>query len=675
MNYSQKSPIKSFLFLLALITALAIILLFLLNAFLAKYKIDIEDSLNRLFGQKVVVKSISYLPPFSVILNDTSVYGEALSGKSELLTIDKVKLVLSFKELIFQRKLIARDILTSSVKLDYLNFSKLLKKKSENTNLLNVILSSKQNINFVIKKTLIVLPQKDNQSQQVMFDLHARLAKGTISGSSSLRFIDINSKKNHFRIFRRKNQPLRCKFKIHSSKDIAYIDNLELYRGTFYLKLWGRLEEYFLKLDGYSYASYFFSSDFSRKPSFNIAKRFNQLFRQFKKADRIPVEKGPDLRIFDIDCGISISYPFVHIDNMTFSLNNTPFSLKGNVSLLKPMSLNIKLFSYPNEVRDPKKFKAINLEVKGAFLEKGFSGNISYDFPVISKRDSHFKHIEGDFNNLVFNLRKDKHLDVIFDKAYINYSNNIQRYGAELKYFKALFNLVDERVNLLMFKASINGGYLKGVGEFDTIKIPLHYSTNVSLEDIDLEKVELYLGYPFRVLGRLHGQINCLNFPSQANGQIVIKKGSFQDIRFLNWVADYFSLPILKQLNFEEASAYFLFDDNGLVLNNIDLQSPDVYLKGDFTRYDNDLVSGKLSLSLSRKALKTSSLGPLLKLLDRRVPSLTLDFQLSGLFNAMNFKWLESDFKNKLRAAIPDFAEKGVQKQIEAVLEPKTPKP
>jgi hypothetical protein len=72
---------------------------------------------------------------------------------------------------------------------------------------------------------------------------------------------------------------------------------------------------------------------------------------------------------------------------------------------------------------------------------------------------------------------------------------------------------------------------------------------------------------------------------------------------------------------------------------------------------------------LPRDLLQTSSkFRPLLKVLQSDMPFLTFDFQLSGRVEAMNFKWLESDFKKKVQDYIPNFIERHIEKKVEEAI-------
>ena len=59
----------------------------------------------------------------------------------------------------------------------------------------------------------------------------------------------------------------------------------------------------------------------------------------------------------------------------------------------------------------------------------------------------------------------------------------------------------------------------------------------------------------------------------------------------------------------------------------------------------------------------------LMKYLGQDNDFISFNFQLSGLFQSMNFKWLESEFKQKLENLLPSKYEKGLEDEIEKIIE------
>ena len=158
---------------------------------------------------------------------------------------------------------------------------------------------------------------------------------------------------------------------------------------------------------------------------------------------------------------------------------------------------------------------------------------------------------------------------------------------------------------------------------------------------------------------------------SDLNGNITIHDGRLNDFEFFKWLADFFSLPSLYKINFDTLSMDFFVDDNGARLDKINLDSEEITLDGYFRQYKNNLVASKISLGLPKELLASSpKFAPLLRILGGDFKLLQFDFQLSGILNAMNFKWLESDFKLKLQDSIPNFIEKKIERKIEAAIKP-----
>ena len=95
----------------------------------------------------------------------------------------------------------------------------------------------------------------------------------------------------------------------------------------------------------------------------------------------------------------------------------------------------------------------------------------------------------------------------------------------------------------------------------------------------------------------------------------------------------------------------------------------DVEVGGYFRLDRNQLVNSRLSLLFSREVLEDSPRFKLiLKLLGRDFADLSFDFQLSGLLHDINFKWLDSYFKKRVRDSIPDFIERGLERKIDNIM-------
>ncbi|MFH1577748.1 MAG: hypothetical protein ABIC18_01580, partial [Candidatus Omnitrophota bacterium] len=201
--------------------------------------------------------------------------------------------------------------------------------------------------------------------------------------------------------------------------------------------------------------------------------------------------------------------------------------------------------------------------------------------------------------------------------------------------------------------------------------VPLKGSFDIDISDVSSQRLHSLLSYCAGVYGNFSSKIHYQSHPhSLLTGDLIVSHGLLDNMFFFSWAADFLSLPSLKQIAFDRLSAKFSANDQSANLKMINLESEDVNFKGYFTLYDNDLTSSKLSLSLSKALLKTSpKFALLLNYLAKDVPAVNFDFQLSGLFEAMNFKWLKSDFKQRLQNLLPGWMERGIENKIAKIIE------
>ncbi|MCK5493186.1 MAG: hypothetical protein KAJ14_08755, partial [Candidatus Omnitrophica bacterium] len=166
-------------------------------------------------------------------------------------------------------------------------------------------------------------------------------------------------------------------------------------------------------------------------------------------------------------------------------------------------------------------------------------------------------------------------------------------------------------------------------------------------------------------------QANYRNWPNKKfYGTIIVRDGTLSNLQFLDWLSKFFKIPQLNQIDFSDISANFLVNNDIASLQNISLTSEDVGVGGYFRLYDNQLINSRLSLFFSREVLEASPRFKLiLKLLGKDFTDLGFDFQLSGLLHDINFKWLDSYFKKRVRDSIPDFIERGLERKIDNIIQ------
>jgi len=337
--------------------------------------------------------------------------------------------------------------------------------------------------------------------------------------------------------------------------------------------------------------------------------------------------------------------------------------------LSDPYVIHCALTSYPNEPIDirVKKPKRWDFELRGTLQNGKFNGGLDIDFLRRTKTKLREQKIETIFKNINFSFTEEEQLKLFIQQADISYTSGSNEHTLLLDDFSALLNIQDTRFKFLKFNSKIYDGILGGGGYFDISTFPIKCISRFTIRKVSANKLDSLVEYFSKVFGKFTSNICYKTYPkSNLDGTMVISDGYLKDFEFFQWLADYFALPNLKKVNFDRLTTSFLVNDDVARLDRINLYSPETTLRGYFGIYENDLVSSRLLISLSRNILGTSpKFKSLLRLLGEDFTSLNFDFQLSGLFEKMNFKWQDTYFKKRLKKAVPGFIERGIERKVE----------
>lgn len=625
-NYLQKFPIKPFLFALS-ITILTIVVVSIgTNFFLLKSKSRIERQVSEPISQRISIGSIRYLPLNCIILKNVSIIEDNPLGEDQLISIEKIKLAFSLGKLISKRDFIITSIRFSKPRADYSACVHFLKENIEQIIALIISLSREECINLALKGGVLSLPRKDNLTNFIIIDSSFKIKNGLITSVGCVGVESFSSRDIASVSIKSEAEALSYKLRAIFTKEALTVKNLEFKWADFRAKLWGKLENSYLKLYGFSSLKSPLEDYRQQNFAFNIIERARNRLDKRRTYNRIIRALPTSVYIFDIDCSIKFAFPRIQIDNVSFSLNNMPFRLRADVHLCEPPLINLT-----------------------ASTQK----------------------IKTTFKDLSFYFTEEEHFWISFGEAALSYAVGNDFSRVFFKDFNALFDLSDKNFKFVKIDSTIYDGLLKGEGHLDISRVPLRCVLNLELKDVSADKLDSLLIYFPDVYGKSKGHIQYRGYPdSNLTGAIFIEEGYLEDVEFFGWLAGFLGIPSLKKVNFDKLSISFLVNDKVAMLDKISLESEDVSLNGYFSLYENDLVASRLSLALSRSLLVTSpKLKSLLALLEEDFSSLNFDFQLSGLMQAMNFKWLESDFKRKLRDSIPEFVQKGMEEKVEAVIE------
>lgn len=663
-NFSLKYLFKFIVFILCALLIIFIVASILINNFLADSKTKIEQELGKHIRQKVFIENIQYSPSRSIILKNVSILKDKPSEESQIILIENIKLAFSLGKLIATKNFIITDIKFIKPTANYFECIYFLRENVEQIIKLIATWPKGQTVTFSAEDVSLALPREDGSIAYIAITALLKMQGESITGSGS---IDVDSSSS-------KTRPLGYNLKAYLTENGIIIDNIELEMGDFYAKLWGILEGNILRINGFSSLSNFFYDYLAQKPTLNIIDR---LKLSLYKRRHIPVQDiarfKSSLNIFNIDSLIKIVPPTIKIENLNFSINNIPFRLKGSVSFISGASLNITFSSYPDQplyvwLGNLNKF---DIKISGNLKKEKFNGAIWFDFLRKAKNKRLLQRIETIVKNLCFSFSKEKRLRMRSEEADLSYTSGQNLHKLFFKDFDAQFNVEDKRFKFVKFNSKIYDGLLDGQGSIDTSQFPFKCIFDIKLSDISAHRLNSVLTYFSKVYGRLDSQMHYQNHPqSNLDGKMTIYNGYLDGFEFFNWLAEFFNIPSLKEVDFNRLSANFLVNDAVAKLDAISLDSNEVAMGGYFGQYEDDLIASKLSLSLSKNLLETSpKFKSLLKLLGKDFSFLDFDFQLSGISEAMNFKWLESDFKRELQNRIPDFIERRIERNIEKAIE------
>jgi len=368
----------------------------------------------------------------------------------------------------------------------------------------------------------------------------------------------------------------------------------------------------------------FSEGDFSLKLWGGLQNKTLKLrgFSMLEKHFRSHVFQNPN--IIDIDCLINLSLPKVHIEELHFSYNKLPFLMRGDVFFGKSITTDLELYA-----------QSVKVGLK----------------------------------NLAFHSFSSEKLEIYFQEIALSSASNGSN-NLPLKDCKLFFDLEDRNVMFFDFNSKIYNGSLTGQGYLDLNRFPSKCAFRAKTKEVSANRFGESLEYLSDIYGRLQAEFYYQSHPDVSlAGQIAIDKGYLDKMDFFLWFADTFDLSSLQKVNFDKLGVDFLTDGKIMSAEQIRLDSSNITLDGYFN-FKNNLLSSQISIALSRQLLQSSpKFKALLKRLKEDVDFLVLDFQLSGSPQAMNFKWLDSEFKNKLEKLLPGRMERGIEEEIEKLIQ------
>ncbi len=657
------------LYIAAVLLILVVVTSTVANCLLFLSQEGLLDNINRLVSPaRITVRRIFFFFPNKIILKNVVVRDENLLPGDDVIVLKDVAIRFSLAGLL-NKKLSVSGVVIRSPRWEHKDISLFFKKHFDAfKNILEKC--PRGDIRIFVKKGIWGLTDRKNDIPYLENDLSFILKreKGSVkvSGSGLVKKITETYYNGEIASVS-KDPPLNFHFNGAFHANGFLLDKLVIEKGNIYANLWGNGGQGFFRLNGFA---------FINPPSENVpARRFFDLSRPQLK--RLGSEHG-GLFILDVDAVFMPAFPHIEILQFNFLLNHVPFRLKGHLDFQDDMALDLvcSLDSPSFEGSLMKNLKRADFKIAGDMKANGFNGSgefqMSWNAPAYGNG---VKRIEGDFKALRVDFNDYSQLFFYLRDGRLAFWTNESEHRMSFQDLRARLNCLHPRLKILEMNVPFYGGMVDGRAWFDSQRSPLKTSAVFLLNDVDANRLDPLLIHFSKVHGRLFSKIYFrMGSEVNINGEINVKKGSLRNFDFFNWMADTFELPALKKIDFKKAAVDFLIDKENIGLDKIQLESGDLAVRGYFNIDKNGLVSSKLALGFPRDFLSQSAkLRRITEVFDEQVREVVFDFQLSGNQHAMNFQWLDSEHKEKIRATIPDFIERIIERRVDKAIQ--TPGP
>ncbi|MFH1767862.1 MAG: hypothetical protein ABH858_01705 [Candidatus Omnitrophota bacterium] len=671
INYSSKYLISLVSSLIIFAVSAAALISYTINNTLLSSNEAIENTIGQKLKKNVSIEKIKYIPPNTIVLTRLSITDSRERDKIPLVSVEESKFTFSFLEAVKKRKVAITGIYLSGLRGDYNYLMSLLKENLKE--IISFLKSSirQENLILSVNKTSLVLTRENGCASYLSFDSKLRIKKDLLSVDGSLKTVKEFERDTNYKNRReiKETPPFSYHFSGHFGKEHFSIEKFECRSDGLYAKIWGKIEDNDIKLNGFASPINFMAKADTQKPGFNIKKKINNLLYKIRLFRKITKLSSSEINIFDIDCSATIALPEIEIKNLTFSLNNIPIAFKGTFFLLSPILIDLSLSSYPDYAAHSGLIPndKFDIKLKGNVDNYRFNGNLDFDYTIEAKDKNTPQKTTSSFVNLSFAINQKQGLAISCDNLNTTYIQDNYIHEIFLSGFNMSSKLKEKRILSIILRSKIYDGIMEGKGSMDLTKTPFNTKFDFTINNVSADKLNNMLIYFPGVYGPCSAKISYKNHPqSEISGDITIDNGLLDNLRFLKWLGDFLSIDSVKKLAVDNLSSDFILNKKFLHFSKISIDSKDVTAKGYFTLYENKLISSRISLGLSRELLKDSpKFRRLINYLNPDTPSLVLDFQLSGSLGAVNFKWLDSDFRRKIKKLIPDFIERQLEGKVE----------
>ena len=648
-------------------------------------KPKIEGQLTGYLNKPTTISSIDYFPPFFIILREVAVHSDDQNSINSPLTIKKITLMFSLKELIIRKQLVISQIYLVKPKIDFFEHPLFLKESIEGiVEIINLLAQGKP-LKIVLQDSQYILERKGEASRAI--NANAKFKIGP--GRKIVSYGDINLRMLSNAFFQDKQrdaffaESLKYKFLGMITPNGLSIDSLNFESGKFQLNLNGNLEDSVLNMRGFSTIEDFYKQEYSINQENKLVNHIRNLLVYRRVPQKFKVSLT-SLNLLDINFAVRFASKEIELEKAELVVNNIPLKMEADINFTEKTVFNLSLSTFTRQAPKLRKNnpQSIDLNFSGTVDQGNLDGKINIGFLKGSANNYSVQIVKALFNKASFGMTPDQRLKLLIKQIVLQYKAD-KVYNFSLSNFNLLFDLMSKDIKIALFNSDLYDGRLDGQVFMDISDKPPKTRCRLNVENVsanEMETVLLSLFGAYRKLqakftGKIDGKFACNlaydSFPkSQIDGNIEIKNGYLENVRFFVWLSEFFNIESLKRVDFANISLNFKVNDEIALLEDIDLSSNEINLAGNFVLKNNEMLSSQLSISLARELLSQSSkFQLLLALMKNDTAAVNFAFQLSGLYKSPNFKWLESDFKDKIKKMLPGFMERGIEKKIERAIQ------
>ncbi|MBI4845093.1 MAG: hypothetical protein HY810_01230 [Candidatus Omnitrophica bacterium] len=681
---------KHFFVRTAIVILLALVIsgYFFVKVFFSENKAKIEYLSSSYLNKKISIGSIQYVLPAFIVIKDIRIGEFAEQAEAIPLSIKKITLVFSLEKLFAEKELVISRIGLSEPEFDLVRYPLFLKESIAGFIKLINFLTQGNPLKIELENAAFIAGHRGNKRTTII--ANSKIGIGPDDRFSSRGIISVQQAGWNFPVKGHKIfaafQPGTFRYSVYAAviPEGVVIEDIAVEKDNLQAKFQGRLENNVLRVTGNVY-----SDDTPVKTQEWLAQK-NKLIRQLYalfKYGKLPQKIGQrdaGVNCTDIDCVLEFASRAVNLKKATFNLNGIPVLVNGDFNFQQGMQLKAVVTTFPEQPffgagTDPRK---LGLDIFLNGKEGKSTGDITLDFFKMMGKNLSKQKLRADFNNAAFGISPDMRIKLLFDEAVVFYEFDKNEHVFKLRNWELLCNFLDEKLKFVKFNAGIFDGLLKGYIVVDASEPGWKTKQNLTVKDVNASELDalllslfgMYRTLPGKFQEKISGKFTCdVNYTgfrsSILNGNLEISQGVLENMQFFLWISGFFNIPSLASVSFDSLSADFLVTDRIARLDNVCLSGKDISLKGQLDVRDNELISGRLALRLSRQILKESSkFQLLLGLISHDIKEFDFNFQFSGLYQSINFQWLESEFKHKVQKMLPGFIEQGLERKVESAI-------